>query len=34
MQWQYLLNESIKQRKRDDWNDMMEAWLDDPEAAA
>ena len=27
-------HESIKQHRRDDWNDMMEAWLDDPEAAA
>jgi len=27
-------NEAIITRKRDDWNDMMQAWLDDPEAAA
>ena len=26
--------ESIKIQKRDDWNDMNEAWLDDPQAAA
>ena len=26
--------ENIKLRRRDDWNDMMEAWRDDPEAAA
>ena len=26
--------ENINMAKRDDWNDMMEAWLDDPEAAA
>jgi hypothetical protein len=26
--------ENINIAKRDDWNDMMEAWLDDPEAAA
>ena len=26
--------ESINYAKREDWNDMMEAWLDDPEAAA
>jgi len=25
--------EVVKQRKRDDWNDMLEAFLDDPEAA-
>ena len=25
--------EVIKQRKRDDWNDMLEAFLDDPQAA-
>ena len=27
-------NEAINTRKREDWNDMMQAWLDDPEAAA
>ena len=27
-------NESIKARKREDWNDMMDAWLDDPQSAA
>ena len=27
-------NESINQRKREDWKDMMDSWLDDPEAAA
>ena len=27
-------NESVKLRKRDDWNQMMEEWLDDPQAAA
>ncbi len=26
--------EAMNSRKRDDWNDMMAAWLDDPEAAA
>ncbi len=26
--------ENINNAKREDWNDMMEAWLDDPEAAA
>ena len=26
--------EAVKDRKRDDWNDMMHEWLDDPEAAA
>ena len=26
--------EAVKDRKRDDWNDMMYEWLDDPEAAA
>ena len=26
--------ESIKMQKRDDWNDMNEAWFDDPQAAA
>ena len=26
--------EQIKIDKRDDWNDMMDAWLDDPQAAA
>ena len=26
--------EAVKDRKRDDWNDMMSEWLDDPEAAA
>ena len=25
--------EVIKQRKRDDWNDLLEAFLDDPETA-
>ena len=27
-------NETMKQHKREDWNDMLEAWLDDPQAAA
>ena len=27
-------NEQVKIRKRDDWNQMMEEWLDDPQAAA
>ena len=27
-------NEAINTRKREDWNDMMQAWLDDPGAAA
>ena len=27
-------NEQMKLQKREDWNDMMEAWRDDPEAAA
>ena len=27
-------HEAMNQRKRDDWNDMMAEWLDDPEAAA
>jgi hypothetical protein len=27
-------HEAMNQRKRDDWNDMMAGWLDDPEAAA
>jgi len=27
-------HEAMNTRKRDDWNDMMQAWLDDPEAAA
>jgi hypothetical protein len=27
-------NEQIKLRKREDWNDLQEAWLDDPQAAA
>ena len=26
--------QEIITRKRDDWNDMMEAWFDDPQAAA
>jgi hypothetical protein len=26
-------HETIKQRKQDDWNDLQEAWLDDPESA-
>ena len=26
--------EQIKLRKREEWNDMLEAWFDDPEAAA
>tara|TARA_B100000035_G_scaffold230067_1_gene198227 strand:- start:2681 stop:3418 length:738 start_codon:yes stop_codon:yes gene_type:complete len=26
--------EAMNSRKRDDWNDMMAAWFDDPEAAA
>ena len=26
--------ESINTRKRDDWNDLQQAWLDDPESAA
>ena len=26
--------EAVKDRKRDDWKDMMNEWLDDPEAAA
>ena len=26
--------EAVKDRKRDDWNDMMNEWIDDPEAAA
>ena len=26
--------ETVKSRKRDDWNDMMNEWFDDPEAAA
>jgi hypothetical protein len=25
--------EVIKQRKRDDWNDLLESFLDDPQAA-
>ena len=27
-------HEAMNQRKRDDWNDMMAEWLDDPEAVA
>jgi hypothetical protein len=27
-------NEAMNTRKREDWQDMMQAWLDDPEAAA
>ena len=27
-------NEQVKIRKREDWNQLMEEWLDDPEAAA
>ena len=27
-------HESVKQRKRDDWKDLMDAWLDDPQSAA
>ena len=27
-------NEQIILQKRDDWNDMMDAWLDDPQSAA
>ena len=27
-------HETVKIRKREDWNDMMEAWQDDPQAAA
>ena len=27
-------NETVKIRKREDWNQMMEEWLDDPQAAA
>jgi hypothetical protein len=26
--------ETVKQRKRDDWKDLMDAWLDDPQSAA
>jgi hypothetical protein len=26
--------EAVKQRKRDDWKDIMDEWLDDPQAAA
>ena len=26
--------EVINQRKRDEWNDMLEEWFDDPESAA
>ena len=25
--------ESVKQRRQEDWNDMLESWLDDPESA-
>ena len=27
-------HESVKQRKREDWKDLMDEWLDDPQAAA
>ena len=27
-------HEAVKQRKRDDWKDIMDEWLDDPQAAA
>jgi hypothetical protein len=27
-------HETVKQRKRDDWKDLMDAWLDDPQSAA
>ena len=27
-------HEAIKERKRDEWNDMIQEWLDDPQAAA
>ena len=27
-------HETVKQRRQDDWNDLMEEWLDDPQAAA
>jgi len=27
-------HEAVKQRKRDDWKDLMDEWLDDPQAAA
>jgi len=27
-------HEVVKQRRQDDWNDLMDAWLDDPQAAA
>jgi hypothetical protein len=27
-------HETIKDQKREDWNDMMDAWLDDPQSAA
>ena len=27
-------HESVKQRKRDDWKDLMDEWLDDPQSAA
>jgi hypothetical protein len=27
-------HEVIKQRRQEDWNDLLEAWLDDPQAAA
>lgn len=26
--------EQMKQNKKDDWNDMEQAWLDDPQSAA
>ena len=26
--------ESVNTRKREDWNQMMQEWLDDPQAAA
>ena len=27
-------HETIKQRRQEDWNDLQEAWLDDPQSAA
>ena len=26
--------ETIKQRKRDDWQDILDTWVDDPQSAA
>jgi hypothetical protein len=26
--------EAVKERKQEDWNDLIEPWLDDPQAAA